>query len=81
MSYSNPDESRRGIVAITNLFPNEYEPRRGLFNLRQFKALSRLAPLATVAPVAYFPMGELLGKHASSGRVGNLQRLAAHFSW
>ena len=62
----------RGIVAITNLFPNEYEPRRGLFNLRQFKALSRLAPLRTVAPVAYFPLGSLLGRRASSGRVRDL---------
>jgi glycosyltransferase involved in cell wall biosynthesis len=74
MKYSGQTDKRRGIVAISNLFPNEYEPRRGLFNLRQFKALSRLVPVTAVAPVSYFPMGHLLSRHASSGRVRELPR-------
>ena len=72
MKYSDQSEPGRGIVAISNLFPNEYEPQRGLFNLRQFKALSHLAPVTAVAPVAYFPMGRLLARHASAGRVREL---------
>ena len=72
MKYSDQSESKRGIVAISNLFPNEYEPRRGLFNLRQFKAMSRLAPLEVVAPIAYFPLDGLLARHTSSGRVRDL---------
>jgi len=72
MKYSDKRDSGRGIVAISNLFPNECEPQRGLFNLRQFKALSRLAPVTAVAPVAYFPLGSLLARHATSGRVRDL---------
>jgi teichuronic acid biosynthesis glycosyltransferase TuaC len=71
-NYSMPDNPGRGVVAITNLFPNEYEPRRGLFNFRQFEALANLAPLVTVAPIAYFPLGHTLRRFASSGRVGKL---------
>jgi glycosyltransferase involved in cell wall biosynthesis len=62
----------QGVVAITNLFPNPYEPRRGLFNLRQFKAMSELAPVSAVAPVAYFPLLSMLGRYANSGRVRGL---------
>lgn len=76
MNCSEPTDSRRGIVAVSNLFPNAYEPRRGLFNLRQFKALSRLAPLATVAPVPYFPVGGLLARYSTSGRVKDLPQRA-----
>jgi glycosyltransferase involved in cell wall biosynthesis len=72
MRYSEKTENGRGVVAITNLFPNPYEPRRGLFNLRQFKAMSELAPLTAVAPVAYFPLGSMLGRYSSSGRVRGL---------
>jgi glycosyltransferase involved in cell wall biosynthesis len=71
-NYSQQRNGDGGIVAISNLFPNEYEPRRGLFNLRQFEALSKLAPLVTVAPIPFFPMGGLLRRFASSGRVGSI---------
>ena len=71
-NYSRQRNGDRGIVAISNLFPNEHEPRRGLFNLRQFEALSKLAPLVTVAPIPFFPMGGLLRRFASSGRVGRV---------
>ena len=76
MRSSNNAGPTRGIVAISNLFPNEYEPRRGLFNLRQFKALSRLAPLAAVAPVSFFPLSGLFRDRASSGRVKELPERA-----
>lgn len=70
--YSKQTEQPVGIVAVTNLFPNEFEPRRGLFNLRQFGALANLAPLITVAPIPYFPLGNALRRFASSGRVEKL---------
>ena len=42
-------------MVISNLFPNEFEPRRGLFNLRQMQALARLAEVRVLAPVPTYP--------------------------
>lgn len=60
------------LLAISNLFPNACEPRRGLFNFRQFRALSGLVALRVVAPIPWFPGMGRLGTHATFGRVGRV---------
>ena len=55
------------VLAITNLFPNRCEPRRGVFNLQQFTALSKRVNVTVVAPIPTFP-----GMGLFSGRVGDI---------
>jgi glycosyltransferase involved in cell wall biosynthesis len=49
------------VLFISNLFPNKHEPSRGLFNLPLMVAISQLAEVRVVAPVAWFP---IKGHHA-----------------
>jgi glycosyltransferase involved in cell wall biosynthesis len=61
------------ILAISNLFPNRFEPRRGLFNLNQFSALAAAgAGVKVVAPVPAFPGMNLLPRLSSSGRAARV---------
>lgn len=41
------------ILAITNLYPNPFEPNRATFNRQQFRALAKLHPLRVIAPIAW----------------------------
>ena len=41
------------ILVITNLFPNNKEPNRGVFNKQQITELAKLCELQVVAPVAW----------------------------
>ena len=41
------------ILVITNLFPNNKEPGRGVFNKQQFLSLSKYCEVKVVAPVAW----------------------------
>lgn len=43
------------ILIITNLFPNNLEKERGLFNKQQFNALSKLCEIRIIAPLAWTP--------------------------
>jgi len=61
------------VLAISNLFPNPFEPRRGLFNLNQFKALAATGvEVKVVAPVPAFPGMGLAPRLASSGRAAKV---------
>ncbi len=61
------------VLAISNLFPNEFEPRRGLFNLNQFGALAAGGiDVRVVAPIPVFPGMGLVSQLASSGRAGRV---------
>jgi glycosyltransferase involved in cell wall biosynthesis len=71
-NFSAQQNRDGGVVAISNLFPNPYEPARGLFNLRQFGALAKLVRLVTVAPIPFFPMGGWLRRFDGSGRIGRI---------
>jgi teichuronic acid biosynthesis glycosyltransferase TuaC len=44
------------VLAITNLFPNQKEPGRGVFNKQQFIPLSKLCELRVVAPLPWTPI-------------------------
>ena len=57
------------ILVVSNIFPNQYEPRKGMFNLQQFKSLSSLVSLQVLAPIPYFPGMNRFPLKASSGRV------------
>jgi glycosyltransferase involved in cell wall biosynthesis len=41
------------VLAITNLFPNPAQPRRGQFNRQQFRALAVKAAVRVIAPIAW----------------------------
>ena len=43
------------ILIITNLFPNQWQPEKGIFNKQQFLHLSRLCELRVVAPLPWIP--------------------------
>jgi glycosyltransferase involved in cell wall biosynthesis len=61
------------VLAISNLFPNPFEPRRGLFNLNQFGALAAAGvDVKVVAPVPAFPGMGLAPRLASSGRAARV---------
>ena len=42
------------LLAITNLFPNNQEPTRGIFNKQQFSELEKLCNLKVIAPLPWF---------------------------
>ena len=42
------------LLIITNLFPNNKEANRGIFNKQQFEELSKLCEIKVVAPIPYF---------------------------
>ncbi len=41
------------ILAITNLYPNPFEPLRGLFNGEQLRALAARCPVRLISPIAW----------------------------
>src|SRR5690349_10226122 len=41
------------ILALTNLYPNPYQPHRAPFNRNQLLALSALCPIAVIAPISW----------------------------
>ncbi len=41
------------ILAVTNLYPNPYQPLRATFNRSEFMALARLHSLRVIAPIAW----------------------------
>jgi glycosyltransferase involved in cell wall biosynthesis len=41
------------VLAITNLFPNPWQPHRATFNRQQFEALAKLHEVRVIAPVAW----------------------------
>lgn len=54
------------ILAITNLYPNPYQPNRAPFNRQQFEALAAQHELRIIAPIAW--TDELAAKWASRDR-------------
>jgi glycosyltransferase involved in cell wall biosynthesis len=41
------------ILAMTNLYPNPYQPHRATFNRHQFRILGRRHPVRVIAPIAW----------------------------
>jgi glycosyltransferase involved in cell wall biosynthesis len=41
------------ILALSNLYPNPYQPNRATFNRHQFRLLGELHPLRVIAPIAW----------------------------
>jgi hypothetical protein len=41
------------IRAITNLYPNPYQPHRATFNRQQFRSLAARHSVAIIAPIAW----------------------------
>ncbi len=50
------------VLALTNLFPNARQPNRGVFNLQQLTALSRLCEVRVIAPIAWQPWSHGLSR-------------------
>ena len=42
------------VLFVSNLFPNRYEPARGIFNLRQMRHLAQLCEARVLAPYNWF---------------------------
>lgn len=63
------------VLVITNLFPNHYEPRRGMYNLQLFTALSKFVDIMIVAPIPYYPGMSLFSGLANSGRVKDINKV------
>jgi glycosyltransferase involved in cell wall biosynthesis len=57
------------VLCITNLFPNKYEPNRGMFNFQLFMALAKLVNMRIIAPIPYYPGMSLLPGFTHFGRV------------
>ena len=57
------------VLAITNLFPNAYEPRRGMFNAQLFAALANMVNMRVIAPIPYYPGMSLFPRLTNFGRV------------
>jgi len=43
------------VLLITNLFPNNKEPNRGIFVKQEINALKKLCKIIVIAPVPFFP--------------------------
>lgn len=41
------------ILAMTNLYPNPYQPHRATFNRQQFRALAEMHEIRVIAPIAW----------------------------
>lgn len=41
------------VLCVTNLFPNPFQPGKGLFNLRQLRLMSRQIDLRVVSPILW----------------------------
>ena len=54
------------ILAVTNLYPNPYQPHRATFNRQEFRALAKLHSLALISPIAWTDELACQGKRAAS---------------
>ena len=54
------------ILALTNLYPNPYQPYRATFNRLEFRALAKLHSLALISPIAWTDELACQGKRAAS---------------
>jgi glycosyltransferase involved in cell wall biosynthesis len=50
------------LLFVSNLFPNPWEPIRGVFNAQQANALSKLCEITVVAPTAQTVPDQILGR-------------------
>lgn len=50
------------ILVITNLYPNNLEPTRGVYNKQMVDELAKLCDLKVVAPVPWVPAGKIAKK-------------------
>src|SRR4051794_8091338 len=41
------------VLAMTNLYPNPYQPHRATFNRHQFRILGQRHPVRVIAPIAW----------------------------
>jgi glycosyltransferase involved in cell wall biosynthesis len=41
------------ILAVTNLYPNPYQPERAAYNRQQFAAIARSCPVSVISPIAW----------------------------
>jgi glycosyltransferase involved in cell wall biosynthesis len=53
------------ILAVTNLFPNPYQPLRAPFNRQLFRALGEQTPLQVISPIAW--TDEVAGRRGGKG--------------
>ena len=53
------------ILALTNLYPNPYQPLRAPFNRQLFRALNRQTPFRLISPIAW--TDELVGRRSGGG--------------
>ena len=60
------------IIAITNLYPNPYQPQRATHNRQHFRALARDHELRIVAPISW--VDELRGRLDGKGRLPRSRR-------
>lgn len=57
------------VLVLTNLFPNQMEPGRAVFNKQHITQLSKLCELKVVAPIAWFPLMWPMGKQGVNSQV------------
>ncbi|MBU1043911.1 MAG: glycosyltransferase family 4 protein [Candidatus Omnitrophica bacterium] len=50
------------ILVITNLYPNKFEPTKGVYNKQMVNELSKLCELKVVAPVPWVPAPRIIEK-------------------
>ena len=55
------------ILVITNLFPNNKEPNRGVFNKQQMAELAKLCEVKVIAPVAWHRAKGILDEEKIEG--------------
>ncbi len=55
------------ILIITNLFPNNKEPARGIFNKQQFLELAKLCELKVIAPLPWHYRRDIPKKEVIEG--------------
>jgi glycosyltransferase involved in cell wall biosynthesis len=60
------------ILAITNLYPTPYQPRRAPFNHQQFRRLAARHPLRVIAPISW--TDELTARRERRGRLPENRR-------
>jgi len=61
------------ILAVTNLYPNPYQPHRATFNRQEFRALAKLHSLALISPIAW--TDELACQGRSAARLPRDRRI------
>lgn len=61
------------ILALTNLYPNPYQPNRAPFNRHQFRALAERHEVAVIAPIAW--TDELAARRRGGNRLPRDRRV------